>query len=62
MINLIISDSQKLLNGLELMKEFRIKPNYTDIQVLYQHVSKAKKIIERQIEICKKQKENEITN
>jgi hypothetical protein len=51
MIELLISDTQKLLNGLELMDEFKIHPDYGNVMLLNQLISDAKHRVEKMINI-----------
>jgi len=52
MIDLLINYTQRILNGLELMKEFDIKPNYTQVMLLNQMISGAKHIIDHHIAVA----------
>jgi hypothetical protein len=65
MIGLIIEDTGRMVNGLELMEEFKIDISYTDIQLLHQLIGRAKHIVDHYVEINnlqKKEEPNEITN
>ena len=53
MISLLIEDTERMLNGLELMEEFKVQPSYTDIQLLNQLIGRAKHMVEHQLEINK---------
>ena len=54
MIELLISDSQKLLNGLELMNELNIVPDYGQTMLLNQLINDAKHRVEVIIKINRK--------
>jgi len=52
MINMLIDETRLILNGLELMKEFDIKPDYTQTMLLNQMIIRAKYIIEHHLDVA----------
>ena len=52
MINMFIDETKHILNGLKLMKEFEIIPDYTQAMLLNQMISRTKRIIDNNLELA----------